>query len=73
MNGDGSVFICGNSSMSINCANNSICLFAGDNPNYGYTSFDNYLYAMLSAFRLITQDYWEDLYYRVIKYKKQNW
>ena len=41
MNGDGSVFICGNSSMSINCANNSICLFAGDNPNYGYTIKDN--------------------------------
>jgi hypothetical protein len=61
-----SIFICGNSSLSIKCPNNSVCLLVGENPNHGYTSFDNYLYAMLSSFRLISQDYWEDLYYRVI-------
>ncbi len=34
----------------------------GDNPNYGYTNFDNFGWAYLAAFRLMTQDYWENLY-----------
>ena len=32
------------------------------NPNYGYTSYDNFFDAFLCAFRLMTQDYWENLY-----------
>ena len=34
----------------------------GPNPNYGYTSFDTFGWAFLSAFRLMTQDFWENLY-----------
>ena len=34
----------------------------GENPNFGYTSFDNYMFSMLSSFRLLTQDFWENLY-----------
>ena len=34
----------------------------GKNPNYGYTSFDNFAWALLCSFRLMTQDYWENLY-----------
>lgn len=34
----------------------------GDNPNFGYTSFDTFLSALLSLFRLLAQDYWENLY-----------
>ena len=34
----------------------------GPNPNYGYTSFDNFPDAFLCAFRLMTQDFWENLY-----------
>ena len=34
----------------------------GPNPNYGYTSYDNIMYAYLCAFRLMTQDFWENLY-----------
>jgi hypothetical protein len=37
----------------------------GDNPNYGYTSFDNFGMALLCAFRLMTQDFWESLYHLV--------
>lgn len=49
-----------------NCPLNSTCLpNIGDNPNYGYTSFDSYGEAMLSSFRLMTQDYWESLYHLV--------
>ena len=39
-----------------------MCLRAGDNPNYGFTNFDNFGWSMLCAFRLMTQDYWENLY-----------
>ena len=34
----------------------------GPNPNYGYTSYDNIMHAYLCAFRLMTQDYWGNLY-----------
>ena len=39
----------------------------GENPNYGYTSFDTFGWALLSAFRLMTQDYWENLYQLVLR------
>lgn len=39
----------------------------GRNPNYGYTNFDTFSWAFLSAFRLMTQDYWEDLYQGVLR------
>lgn len=38
----------------------------GINPNYGYTSFDTFAWALLSAFRLMTQDNWEALYQQVL-------
>jgi len=38
----------------------------GKNPNYGYTSFDTFAWALLSAFRLMTQDNWEALYQQVL-------
>lgn len=49
------------------CLPGYICLQGyGANPNYGYTSFDTFGWAFLSAFRLMTQDYWENLYQLVI-------
>ena len=45
-------------------------LFQGNedaNPNYGYTNFDNMGTAYLSAFRLMTQDFWEILYQIVLR------
>lgn len=41
---------------------------AGRNPNYGYTSFDSFGWAFLTLFRLMTQDYWENLYMLVLYY-----
>lgn len=35
---------------------------AGRNPNYGYTSYDTFSWAFLALFRLMTQDYWENLF-----------
>lgn len=42
-----------------------MCIKAGRNPNYDYTSFDTFSWAFLSLFRLMTQDYWENLYQQV--------
>uniref|UniRef100_H2ZFQ7 Sodium channel protein n=1 Tax=Ciona savignyi TaxID=51511 RepID=H2ZFQ7_CIOSA len=44
------------------CWEGYTCYRAGPNPNYNYTSFDNFLWAFLSLFRLMAQDYWENLY-----------
>ncbi|XP_053122405.1 sodium channel protein type 4 subunit alpha isoform X2 [Hemicordylus capensis] len=35
---------------------------AGRNPNYGYTNYDTFSWAFLALFRLMTQDYWENLF-----------
>ncbi|CAF1269012.1 unnamed protein product [Rotaria sordida] len=59
--------LCGNSSGSIKCPENYICWKdRGISPDFGYTSFDNYGWAMLACFRLMTQDYWENLYQLVL-------
>lgn len=42
----------------------------GGNPNYGYTSFDTFAWALLSAFRLMTQDNWEALYQQVRNFSR---
>ncbi|XP_077581895.1 sodium channel, voltage gated, type VIII, alpha subunit b isoform X4 [Stigmatopora nigra] len=54
--------LCGNSSDSGRCPEGFTCLKAGRNPNYGYTSFDSFGWAFLTLFRLMTQDFWENLY-----------
>ncbi|KAJ4934788.1 hypothetical protein JOQ06_007570 [Pogonophryne albipinna] len=54
--------LCGNSSDSGRCPEGFTCLKAGRNPNYGYTSFDSFGWAFLALFRLMTQDFWENLY-----------
>ncbi|XP_040213742.1 sodium channel protein type 2 subunit alpha-like isoform X2 [Rana temporaria] len=54
--------LCGNSSDSGQCPEGYMCIKIGRNPNYGYTSFDTFSWAFLSLFRLMTQDYWENLY-----------
>ncbi|KAJ7992171.1 hypothetical protein DPEC_G00275760 [Dallia pectoralis] len=58
---------CGNSSYSGHCPTGYVCIKAGQNPNYGYTSFDNFGWASLSLFQLMTRDYWENLYRLTIR------
>jgi len=50
------------------CPSGYVCRKAGINPDDGYTNFDNFPWAMLCAFRLMTQDYWENLYQLVSIY-----
>uniref|UniRef100_UPI0037E71A3F sodium channel protein type 4 subunit alpha B n=1 Tax=Semicossyphus pulcher TaxID=241346 RepID=UPI0037E71A3F len=54
--------LCGNSSDAGVCPEGYMCLKAGRNPNYGYTSYDSFWWAYLSLFRLMTQDFWENLF-----------
>ncbi|XP_073796599.1 sodium channel, voltage gated, type V-like, alpha b isoform X1 [Danio rerio] len=59
--------ICGNASDAGKCPDGFECLKTGRNPNYGYTSFDTFGWAFLSLFRLMTQDYWENLYHHTLR------
>ncbi|OXB69634.1 UNVERIFIED_CONTAM: hypothetical protein H355_005436, partial [Colinus virginianus] len=54
--------LCGNSSDAGKCPEGYECMKAGRNPNYGYTSYDTFSWAFLSLFRLMTQDFWENLF-----------
>ncbi|XP_056226239.1 sodium channel, voltage-gated, type I like, alpha b isoform X2 [Seriola aureovittata] len=59
--------LCGNASGAGLCPEGFLCLKAGRNPDYGYTSFDTFSWAFLSLFRLMTQDYWENLYQQTLR------
>ncbi|XP_039613454.1 sodium channel, voltage-gated, type I-like, alpha isoform X1 [Polypterus senegalus] len=60
--GQKDALLCGNGSDAGQCPEGFKCIKGGRNPNYGYTSFDSFSWAFLSLFRLMTQDYWENLY-----------
>ncbi|XP_066432018.1 sodium channel protein type 2 subunit alpha isoform X9 [Eleutherodactylus coqui] len=62
LEGQRDFLLCGNSSDAGQCPEGYKCIKIGRNPNYGYTSFDTFSWAFLSLFRLMTQDYWENLY-----------
>uniref|UniRef100_A0A674D7W4 Sodium channel protein n=1 Tax=Salmo trutta TaxID=8032 RepID=A0A674D7W4_SALTR len=53
--------LCGNNSDAGKCPEGYMCMKAGRNPNYGYTSYDSFGWAYLALFRLMTQDFWENL------------
>jgi len=55
-------WLCGNGTASGQCWEGFTCMTAGENPNYGYTSYDNFPMALLALFRALAQDYWENLY-----------
>lgn len=59
--------VCGNNTGSLKCPTNFTCLeHVGKNPNYGYTSFDNFGWSLLTSFQLITLDYWENVYFYIL-------
>lgn len=66
LEGETSALLCGNNSDAGWCPEGFVCVQAGDNPDYGYTSFDNFFWAFLAIFRLMTQDYPEALYHQVL-------
>ncbi|XP_043860123.1 sodium channel protein type 4 subunit alpha [Dromiciops gliroides] len=62
LEGANDALLCGNSSDAGHCPEGYECIKAGRNPNYGYTSYDTFSWAFLALFRLMTQDYWENLF-----------
>eukprot|EP00045_Choanoeca_perplexa_P001967 m.22459 g.22459 ORF g.22459 m.22459 type:complete len:1360 (+) comp11254_c0_seq3:204-4283(+) len=68
IDGEGDEVICGFGSSSRQCPSGFTCRRdAAPNPNYGYTSFDNFGAAILNCFQLITLDFWEDIYNKVMQ------
>ncbi|XP_013413556.1 sodium channel protein 1 brain [Lingula anatina] len=66
--GDGGYQLCGNVSGTQGCPNGYLCLpDQGLNPNNDYTHFDDFIWAMLNIFQLVTLDFWEDTYNKVVK------
>ncbi|XP_068579033.1 sodium channel protein type 4 subunit alpha B-like isoform X2 [Cebidichthys violaceus] len=53
--------VCGNTSDSRHCPEGYTCVRWGNNPNYGYTSFDSFGWSLMSVVRILSKDYLEDL------------
>ncbi|XP_074055167.1 sodium channel protein type 10 subunit alpha-like [Macrotis lagotis] len=66
-NGTEDYLLCGKSLEAGNCPEGYLCQKFKENPDFGYTSFDNFGWAFLSLFRLMTQDYWERLYQQTLR------
>ncbi|KAF6362161.1 sodium voltage-gated channel alpha subunit 9 [Rhinolophus ferrumequinum] len=67
LEGSKDALLCGFSTDSGQCPEGYKCVKAGRNPDYGYTSFDTFGWAFLALFRLMTQDYWENLYQQTLR------
>ncbi|KAM6941292.1 sodium channel protein type 4 subunit alpha B-like isoform 2-T2 [Lycodopsis pacificus] len=59
--GQRDALVCGNSSDSGRCPEGYTCLKVGNNPNYGYTSFDSFGWSLMSVVRLLSKDFVENL------------
>uniref|UniRef100_A0A3Q3QHN2 Sodium channel protein n=1 Tax=Monopterus albus TaxID=43700 RepID=A0A3Q3QHN2_MONAL len=67
LEGSQDALLCGNSSDAGKCPDGYTCMKVGTNPNFGYTNFDSFGWAFLALFRLMTQDYWENLFQLVLR------
>lgn len=64
----GAYRLCGNATGAQSCPMNHTCIQGfGPNPDYGFTNFDTFGWALICSFRLMTQDFWEGLYMQVLK------
>eukprot|EP01062_Namystynia_karyoxenos_P001522 TRINITY_DN1051_c1_g1_i1.p1 TRINITY_DN1051_c1_g1~~TRINITY_DN1051_c1_g1_i1.p1 ORF type:complete len:2267 (+),score=738.59 TRINITY_DN1051_c1_g1_i1:119-6919(+) len=48
------------------CDPGYLCLDIGENPNYDFTRFDNFLWAFLAIFQCLTMEGWVDITYIVM-------
>ncbi|KAM5280346.1 sodium channel protein type 9 subunit alpha isoform 1-T1 [Ctenodactylus gundi] len=67
LEGSKDALLCGFSADTGQCPEGYTCMKYGRNPDYGYTSFDTFSWAFLALFRLMTQDYWENLYQQTLR------
>nr|XP_019582910.1 PREDICTED: sodium channel protein type 7 subunit alpha isoform X2 [Rhinolophus sinicus] len=66
LEGEKYALLCGNRTDAGQCPEGYVCVKAGVNPDDGYTNFDNFGWALLALFRLMTQDYPEALYHQIL-------
>ncbi|XP_048201255.1 sodium channel protein type 7 subunit alpha [Perognathus longimembris pacificus] len=66
MEGDRYALLCGNRTDAGQCPEGYVCVKEGINPDQGYTNFDNFGWAFFALFRLMTQDYPEELYHQIL-------
>nr|KAF6451090.1 sodium voltage-gated channel alpha subunit 7 [Molossus molossus] len=66
LEGERYALLCGNRTDAGRCPEGYMCIKAGMNPDNGYTNFDNFGWALLALFRLMTQDYPEALYHQIL-------
>ncbi|KAL6090253.1 hypothetical protein STEG23_001317 [Scotinomys teguina] len=66
LEGESSALLCGNTTDAGQCPEGYVCVKEGKNPDNGFTSFDNFGWALLALFRLMTQDYPESLYHQIL-------
>uniref|UniRef100_A0A5F8H6I7 Sodium channel protein n=1 Tax=Monodelphis domestica TaxID=13616 RepID=A0A5F8H6I7_MONDO len=67
LEGQKDALLCGNSSYSGDCPEGYMCVKAGMNPDHNYTSFDHFGWSLLTLFRLMTLDCWENLYQQILR------
>lgn len=62
----GDYILCGNHSFARRCPENYTCVEVdGRIPEFGFTHFDNFWASSLSTLRLMSRDYWEELFTKV--------
>lgn len=66
LEGERSALLCGNATDAGQCPEGYVCVKEGSNPDDGFTNFDNFGWALLALFRLMTQDYPELLYHQIL-------
>lgn len=66
LEGESFALLCGNKTDAGLCPEGYMCVKQGQNPDRGFTSFDNFGWALLALFRLMTQDYPEALYHQIL-------
>ncbi|XP_070827526.1 sodium channel protein type 4 subunit alpha B-like [Chaetodon trifascialis] len=65
--------LCGNSSDAGVCPEGFRCIRGGGNPTYGYTNYDSFGWSLLTMFRLMTQDFWENLVMLTLRAKGKSY
>ena len=59
--------VCGNGSGTMQCPEPYTCLPGiGSNPNFGFTNYDNFAWALIVTIQVVTLDFWEDVYMLVL-------
>ncbi|XP_033612299.1 sodium channel protein type 7 subunit alpha [Fukomys damarensis] len=66
LEGEVDALLCGNRTDASQCPEGYVCVKAGKNPDHGSSNFDNFGWAFLALFRLMTQDYPEALYHQIL-------